>query len=220
MGAVVITGANRGIGLALCEEYLMRGETVYATCRKTTPKLSETNAHVIEGVDITCEQGIKILQNALSDVSINVLINNAGLLHGDTLESLNHKEILQQFEINAVAPLLVTEALLPKLTEGAKVALITSRMGSMSDNGSGGQYGYRMSKAALNAAGVSLAQDLKPKGFAVALLHPGFVQTEMVDFNGDVAPVVAAKRLVSRIDNLTLDNSGQFWHANGESLPW
>lgn len=220
MGTVVITGANRGIGLALCVEYLMRGETVYATCRKTTPELSETNAHVIEGVDITCEQGIKTLQQALSNASINVLINNAGLLHDDTLESLDYKKILQQFEINAVAPLLVTEALLPKLVEGAKVALITSRMGSMSDNSSGGQYGYRMSKAALNAAGVSLAQDLKPKGIAVALLHPGFVQTEMVDFNGDVAPVVAAKRLVSRIDNLTLDNSGQFWHANGESLPW
>ncbi len=93
-------------------------------------------------------------------------------------------------------------------------------MGSISDNGSGGFYGYRMSKSALNSAGKTLAQDLKPKGISVAMLHSGFVQTDLVDNAGDVTPNQAAQGLVQRIEELTLQNSGSFWHANGETLPW
>jgi NAD(P)-dependent dehydrogenase (short-subunit alcohol dehydrogenase family) len=93
-------------------------------------------------------------------------------------------------------------------------------MGSIADNTSGAYYGYRASKAALNAFGKSLAQDLQPKGIAVAQLHPGFVQTRMVGFNGDITPEVAAKGLAQRIEELTLENTGAFWHSNGEALPW
>ena len=122
--------------------------------------------------------------------------------------------------MNALAPLRVTEALLPNLKEGSKVAMITSRMGSIADNGSGSRYGYRMSKAALNAAGKSLSLDLKDQGISVVLLHPGFVQTDMVNHAGDIPAETAAERLIQRIDELSLDTTGQFFHSNGEGLPW
>ena len=110
--------------------------------------------------------------------------------------------------------------LVPGLHQGAKIALMTSRMGSIGDNGSGGHYGYRMSKAALNAMGMSLARDLKSRGIAIAILHPGYVRTDMTDGAGNVEPADAARMLIARIDGLGLENTGTFWHANGERLPW
>jgi NAD(P)-dependent dehydrogenase (short-subunit alcohol dehydrogenase family) len=123
-------------------------------------------------------------------------------------------------EINAYAPLRVTEALLSNLQSGSKIANITSRMGSIADNDSGGRYGYRASKAALNAFGKSLAIDLKPKEIAVAQLHPGYVKTRMVGFGGLIDTAESVGGLVKLIDTLTLENSGLFWHTNGEELPW
>ncbi|MDX5434571.1 MAG: SDR family NAD(P)-dependent oxidoreductase, partial [Halomonas sp.] len=121
---------------------------------------------------------------------------------------------------NAYGPLRVTEALLDNLSAGSKIANVTSRMGSIADNDSGGRYGYRASKAALNAFGKSLAIDLKPRGIAVAQLHPGYVQTRMVNFGGLIPPEEAAAGIAARIAALTLENSGGFWHSNGEPLPW
>ena len=118
------------------------------------------------------------------------------------------------------AALRVTQALRANLREGAKVALITSRMGSIADNSSGGAYGYRMSKAALNAAGKSLAHDLAGRGVSVAILHPGYVKTEMTSNHGSVEPDAAAADLLKRIDELSLATTGTFWHANGSVLPW
>jgi short-subunit dehydrogenase len=149
-----------------------------------------------------------------------VLINNAGIFENESLTNMDFEAINAQLQINAVAPVRVTHALQANLDSGSKVAMITSRMGSIADNGSGAYIGYRMSKAALNAAGVSLAHELKPKGVAVALLHPGFVQTQMVNFAGDIPPQVAAERLIQRIEELNLDNTGSFWHSNGDILPW
>ncbi|MDM7860666.1 SDR family oxidoreductase [Alteromonas sp. ASW11-36] len=217
---VVITGANRGIGLALVKAYVARGVTVYAVCRRTSDELKQTNAHVIEGVDMLEADALPKSLAALQNVTIDLLINNAGVLERESLNDWSPATIEQQFKVNALAPLLVTQCLLPAMAADSKVAMITSRMGSMADNGSGGYYGYRMSKAALNAAGVSMAKDLAGKGIAVALLHPGFVQTEMVGFGGDIDAATSAQRLQQRIDELTLANSGQFWHSNGESLPW
>ena len=143
-----------------------------------------------------------------------------GVLGKEGLGDWDPHTIDYQFRVNALGPLLVTQALLPSLSSDGKIALITSRMGSMEDNSSGGYYGYRMSKAALNAAGVSLAQDLKPKGIAVGLFHPGFVQTEMVNGNGDIDADTAAGQLYERIAELALNNTGQFFHANGDKIPW
>lgn len=217
---VVITGANRGIGLALTQHYLARGDTVYAVCRDASEELRATGAELIEGVDVAENTGVQRLQEALTGVRIDVLINNAGILRDEVLGSIDYASVIEQFEVNAVAPLRVTEALTERFAPAAKVALITSRMGSVTDNTSGGRYGYRMSKAALNIAGKSLAQDLRTKGVSVAILHPGFVQTGMVGFSGDISAEEAARRLTARIDELSLDNTGTFWHSNGEVLPW
>lgn len=220
MSCVVVTGANRGIGLELCRYYQNRGDRVYGACRQASEELRALGVEIIEGVDVSRAAGIGELTNALGDQNIDILINNAGMLSNQSLGDIDYAKVERQFEVNAIGPLRVTESLLNNLGKGSKVALITSRMGSIADNTSGGSYGYRMSKAALNAAGVSLAHDLQPKGIAVAILHPGFVQTDMVGGAGDIAPEVAAERLAARIENLTLDNSGGFWHSNGERLPW
>ncbi|MBE1302325.1 MAG: SDR family NAD(P)-dependent oxidoreductase [Alteromonadaceae bacterium] len=217
---VVITGANRGIGLALTQLYLARGCQVWAICRQSSEVLSQTNAKVIEGVELTDYQGLATKLGALKHLEIDILINNAGLLHDEQLGSVSVSQIQKQYEINAIAPLVVTDLLLAQMREGGKIGFVTSRMGSMADNSSGGRYGYRMSKAALNAAAVSVAQDVKPLGIAVAILHPGYVQTGMVNFRGDVTAEDSASRLMARMDNLTLNNTGTFWHASGEVLPW
>lgn len=156
----------------------------------------------------------------LKGVELDVLVNNAGILRGDSLERMNFDSIEEQLEVNALGPLRVTTALLPLLHKGSKVVIVTSRMGSMADNGSGGYYGYRMSKAAVNAAGVSLARDLAGRGIAVLLVHPGMVATEMTGRNG-IAPEQSVRGIVQRIDALTVENTGRFVHAGtGEELPW
>lgn len=220
MGRVVITGANRGIGLELCKHYVKAGHEVYAACRQTSKGLSDSGAQIIEGIDVSTATGIGALAQALHGKSIDILINNAGILKNQSLGTIDYDDVERQFVVNAIGPLRVTESLLPNLRKGAKVALITSRMGSIADNTSGGSYGYRMSKAALNAAGMSLARDLEPRGVSVAILHPGYVQTDMVGGSGDITPAVSAERLAQRIEELNLKTSGGFWHSNGEQLPW
>lgn len=220
MGRVVITGANRGIGLELCKHYVKAGHEVYAACRQTSKGLSDSGAQIIEGIDVSTATGIDALAQALHGKSIDILINNAGILKSQSLGTIDYDDVERQFVVNAIGPLRVTESLLPNLRKGAKVALITSRMGSIADNTSGGSYGYRMSKAALNAAGMSLARDLEPRGVSVAILHPGYVQTDMVGGSGDITPAVSAERLAQRIEELNLKTSGGFWHSNGEQLPW
>jgi len=217
----VVTGANRGIGLALTRELSQRGYHVLAACRKPTPALTALAVEVAEGVDVTEAAGIERLAAAVGDRNIDLLINNAGILRwGDQLDALDVDGIRSQFEVNALGPLLVTAKLRSRLQQGAKVALITSRMGSIDDNTSGGFYGYRMSKAALNMAGKSLAEDLKRQGVAVAILHPGMVKTDMVGDHGQIEPEQAAQGLLARVEALTLATTGGFWHANGERLPW
>jgi len=217
----IVTGANRGIGLSLVKLLAKRGDTVVAVCRTRTPALEATGVEVIDDVDVTDDAGIARVVAAIGDRSIDLLINNAGILEwNDSLEALDLSGIRKQFEVNALGPLRVTSALRSKLKRGSKIGLITSRMGSIDDNTSGGFYGYRMSKAALNMAGKSLAHDLRGAGVAVAILHPGMVKTDMVRGGGQVEPDDAARNLLARLDDLTLESSGGFWHANGERLPW
>ena len=220
MQHVVITGANRGIGLELARLYKSRGWQVTGVCRQTSPELAEAAAQVIENVDVTRPAALQDLAATLQGQMIDLLINNAGILQDETLGAIDYDSLRLQMEINAFAPLRVVETLLPNLQEGSKIANITSRMGSIGDNGSGGRYGYRASKAAFNAIGRSLAIDLKDRGIAVAQLHPGFVKTRMVDFGGIITPRQSAAGLAKRIEELNLENSGSFWHCNGEELPW
>lgn len=217
---VVITGANRGIGLALTKACISRGDTVYALCRNSSDELNSLNARIISGVDLSHPETLAQNLTPLEGVAIDLLINNAGVLGKESIEDWDPATIDYQFRVNALGPLLVTQCLLKNLSQGSKIGFVTSRMGSMGDNGSGGYYGYRMSKAALNAAGVSMAIDLKDQGIPVALLHPGFVQTEMVNNAGNVDADTAAKGLLKRLDELNLENTGSFYHANGDNLPW
>ncbi|XPM59198.1 MAG: SDR family oxidoreductase [Leptolyngbya sp. IPPAS B-1204] len=221
MATYLITGANRGIGYEYCRQLQARGETVIAVCRTASEELKQLGIQIEEGIDITSDTSVAGLQKRLEDTAINVLINNAGILKRVTLENLDFDSIREQFEVNALGALRVTHALLPNLKPGSKLVLMTSRMGSIGDNTSGSSYGYRMSKVALSMAGKSLAHDLQPRGIAVAILHPGLVQTRMTNFTtGGITPEASVKGLLARIDELSLENTGTFWHANGEVLPW
>jgi NAD(P)-dependent dehydrogenase (short-subunit alcohol dehydrogenase family) len=220
MGISVVTGANRGIGLELVRQLKARGASVVAVCRNSSPELDALGVRVESGIDVTAPTAWSKLAGRLAHDDIDLLIQNAGILVPDSLDNVDLDEVRAQFVLNAMAPLFLTRALAPRLRAGAKVALITSRMGSIGDNGSGGYYGYRMSKAALNAAGVSLAHDLKPRGVAVILLHPGSVRTEMTRGHGMIEPAEAVRGLLQRIDELRLETSGRFLHQSGEVLPW
>lgn len=220
MPNAIVTGANRGIGLQLCHALQDRGYTVTALCRQSGDVLAELGINVHENYDVTDAVAINAFAQSVEPGTVDLLINNAGILHGMSLDDLDIESARQQFEVNALGPLRVTHSLLHALKDGAKIALITSRMGSIADNDSGGSYGYRMSKAALNAAGMSLARDLRVRGIAVAILHPGYVRTDMTGQSGLIDADESVAGLLERIDELNLENSGSFWHSNGELLPW
>ncbi len=222
MKTAVITGANRGIGLELARQLLDRGYRVIAVCRNASPALKALDVQVEEGIDITDRESLRELADRLSGRRIDLLVNNAGVLIPSTLENIEDEldNWRAQYEVNALAPLRVTHALINHLINGGKVVIISSRVGSIADNGSGGAWGYRMSKAAANMAGMNLAHELREREIAVGLLHPGFVRTDMTGGRGDVEPAEAAAGLVERIDELSMDTTGSFRHANGEDLPW
>jgi NAD(P)-dependent dehydrogenase (short-subunit alcohol dehydrogenase family) len=221
MAMYLVTGASSGIGLELCRQLQHRGDQVIAVCRAASQELQSLNVQIETNVDIASESAIAALTDHLAGLSIDVLINNAGIWRESSLADLDFAGIREQFEVNALGALRVTQFLLPNLKAQSKVILITSRMGSIADNTSGGSYGYRMSKVALSMAGKSLSLDLKPRGIAVGILHPGLVQTPMTDFTpSGITPEESVKGLLARIEELTLENTGTFWHANGEILPW
>ena len=220
MTTYLITGANRGIGLELCRQLIARGEGVIGVCRRTSDELEDLGARVEAGVDVSSAADVAALAARLANVSIDVLINNAGVLHRTDLHHLDFEAIDRQFQVNAVGPLRMVAALRARIPSGGKVAVVTSRMGSISDNSSGGSYGYRMSKAAVNAAFKSLALDLRPDGIAVGILHPGWVRTDMTAGTGLISAARSAAGLIERVDALDLTNSGTFWHMDGEILPW
>jgi NAD(P)-dependent dehydrogenase (short-subunit alcohol dehydrogenase family) len=219
MATVLVTGANRGVGLELCKQYADRGDSVIAVCRKASDDLSATGVRFIDGIDVSSGAAVIALQRELGELPIDILVNNAGILRRDSFGDIDYDALLEQYRVNTLGPLRVTEALSGNLRSGSKVAIISSRVGSIDDNSSGGNYGYRASKAAVNMIGTNLKHELLPNGIAVALLHPGLVATDMTGGTG-IAPADSARGLIQRIDELTLENTGGFWHAEGYALPW
>jgi NAD(P)-dependent dehydrogenase (short-subunit alcohol dehydrogenase family) len=200
--------------------YLAQGCHVFAVCRHSSTELNALPVVTITDVDVATDAGINKLLIELQQVTIDVLICNAGILRDESLSNLNINSIREQFEVNALAPLRIVSALQAQINDSGKVAMITSRMGSIADNGSGGRYGYRMSKAALNAASMSLSIDLKQRNIPVGIYHPGYVQTDMVNHGGDISATESASRLIGLIEQLNISETGVFKHSNGQVLPW
>jgi len=219
MAITLVTGASRGIGLEVCAQLKARGDDVIAVCRTTSPKLSELSVRVIDGVEVSDADSVNRLKTELAGQNLDVLINNAGILRSDSFGALDYEEMLEQYRVNALGPLRVTEALVDNLKDGSKVAIVSSRVGSIGDNVSGGNYGYRASKSVVNQIGMNLKHELMPRGVAFVLLHPGMVATGMTGGRG-ISPTVAARGLIERIDALDMEMSGSFWHAEGYELPW
>ena len=221
MGTYLVTGANRGIGLEFCRQLKERGDQVIAVCRSSSEELNNLGIRVETNIDITSDESVNNLVKKMDGEVIDVLINNAGIVERISLENLDFDSIRRQFEVNAIGSLRITKSLLTNLKPGSKVIIMTSRMGSIDDNTSGGSYGYRMSKVALSMAGKSLSVDLKPQGIAVGIIHPGLVKTRMTNFNkSGITTEQSVKGILTRIEELNLENTGSFWHSNGEILPW
>lgn len=231
MRNIFITGANRGLGLAFVLHFLKNGDKVYAACRnpdtandlltyqKQYPKQLE-----ILTLDLAKIQDIALLKQSFQDVPLDVLINNAGVF-GPSGMDIGHVEAKawnEVFQVNTVAPIMLTQALLENIKQGKdkKLIFITSRMASIEDNSSGGRYIYRSTKAALNAAVHSLAFVLKEEGIICLLLHPGWVQTAMGGDNAELAPEESSRRLITLFEKTKLSDSGKFISHTGEILPW
>lgn len=221
MSTFLITGSNRGIGLELCKQLIKRGERVIATCREASSELKTLDVRIIEDVDISSEDSINNLRQKLFGVELDCLINNAGIYEFNSIDDLDQQSIIRQFVVNALSPLSLTKSLRSLLKKSSKIAFITSRMGSIGDNSSGSSYGYRMSKVALSMAAKSLSRDLLKEEIYVAILHPGLVSTRMTGFTKyGISTEESANGLIKRIDSLNKNNTGTFWHTNGEILPW
>ena len=220
MSTCLIIGANRGIGLALAKTYHLHGYRVLATSRTPCDKLASLADRTFCGIDINDNDSLTSLAEQLNNECIDIVICNAGVWGDESIESFDDAKVMQVIQTNALGPMRVVKHLLPQLKAGSKIALITSRMGSITDNDSGGRYSYRMSKAALNAAGKSLSIDLKDRDIAVIMIHPGWVQTEMGGPNATTKPEAAARGIIDRVNELTMAHSGSFVHQEGESLPW
>jgi len=227
---ILVTGANRGIGLELCRQLLARGDTVEAAVRNPD---SATDLRALDPgdgrlrlhrCDVTDDAQVSALAHALGDGPLDAVINNAGVRGGggEALADLDLAEAVRTYDVNALGPVRITRAVLPHLRRGAgkKILHVTSGMGSIEDNTSGGAYGYRMAKAALNMAARSLAVDLRGDGIASAVINPGWVQTDMGGARAPTAVADSARGLLRALDELGPATSGQFLKWNGGRYPW
>nr|WP_086938124.1 SDR family oxidoreductase [Thaumasiovibrio occultus] len=227
---VLITGANRGIGLALCKEYMLRKWQIVSLCRnkETSSELLEL-AHLypdlsVHFTDLTDYLTVNRVMAQLPVSQLDVVIANAGY-YGPKIKQFGQTDVEEWrkvFETNAIAPLKLVEAAYPllKKSNAPKVVTISSKVGSMTENTSGGGYIYRSSKAALNSVTKSLHNDLHPQNFCCVALHPGWVQTEMGGPNALLPAEQSAKGLIDVIDDLTSSDSGKFLNYNGTEIPW
>ncbi len=218
MKRVLVLGANRGIGLEFCKQ-LEKNYSVFATCRTPSKELQKLQTTLFTGIEMTDLACLQDLAKKLP--SLDLLIINAGILIRDTYPQLSYENLVKQFEVNALGPLKVIEALKPLLSKGSKIAVVSSRAGSIGSKIEGkGLYGYRMSKCALNMAFRSLSFYLKEEEIALTILHPGYVKTDMTENKGHIKPEESVKGMLERIESLSLSTTGLFWSFSGDILPW
>lgn len=226
----LVTGANRGLGLEFTKQLLKSGHKVTATCREPeqAQELKSLQSDYPElkvlAFDISSPESNTELAVQLKDSEVDVLINNAGHYSKAHVgfDDLSFDGVLHDFSINAIGTLRATQTILPSLRkgEGKKIINISSKMGSIHDNTSGGSYAYRMSKAAVNMATRSLANDLKQDGFVVLTFHPGWVQTDMGGPNALIGPEESIAGMLKVIENAGAHESGRFWDYRGQELSW
>ena len=228
--SILITGTNRGIGLEFVKHYLKNNEKVIATCRnrnsaKDLLELENTtnNLSLVE-LDVSNPNSINNFTSKIAGLPIDTFISNAGVSGPKNIEfgNFDAKEWLDVFNINTIAPLIITQKILKNLRLGKdkKLVFISSKVGSIEDNTGGGMYIYRTSKTALNQVIKSLSIDLKEENFIVVALHPGWVQTDMGGPNALIDTKTSVKGMTEAIDNLTSKNSGKFYNYDGSAIPW
>jgi NAD(P)-dependent dehydrogenase (short-subunit alcohol dehydrogenase family) len=226
MPTVLVVGADRGIAHAISRQLHERGDAVIAACLAGNDELAAAGVTVEGGVDVTSQASVDALAARLtaSGVKLDMVFHVAGVLGLDELGSIDYDDVRRQLEINTIGPLRTIEAIRGLLHEGSKVGIVTSRVGSLGDNSSGGMYAYRVSKAAANMVALNLHHDLSKLGISVLALHPGMVATDLTkDYPGDydyITPDAAAAGLIADLDALTPETSGRFQHSNGTFLPW
>lgn len=232
MAVALIVGADRGIAHAMARHLHARGDDVVAACLGDGADLAGAGITVEPDVDVTSDASVAGLAGRLEQrgVRLRRLVHVAGIMHLDTLDTVDYDDVRRQVEVNTIGPLRVVRALRGLLDEGATVGILTSRVGSLADNSSGGDYAYRISKAGANMVALNLHHDLARHGVMVQALHPGMVRTHLLDVvdpdqmeryaSAFATPEQAAEGLVARLDELTPDRAGLFQHANGTVLPW
>jgi NAD(P)-dependent dehydrogenase (short-subunit alcohol dehydrogenase family) len=222
---VVVTGANRGIGLELCRQLQAAGAEVIAAVRdpEAADELRQAAPARIERLDVADPASVAAFAEALGDAAVDVLINNAGIGGpGAGIANLDFDEVARTLEVNSLGPLRVTQALLPHLRRGRRrtVAHVSSNMGSIANNDQGGYYGYRASKTALNSLNRTLAHELGCLGFTCVVLHPGWVRTGMGGDGAPLTPAESVRGLVKIVAGLSAKDNGRFYDYTGAQLPW
>lgn len=227
---VLITGANRGIGLEMTRQFSEAGFRVFACCRNPerardlSRLAASTQGEVsLHPLDVTNPAQVQALAALLADTPLDILINNAGTFGPTTSFGDTDVEAwVDTFRVNTVAPLKMMEALVDRVAESDRRLMvnITSKMGSIADNGSGGLYVYRSTKAALNAVVASAALDLQPRGITVVAMHPGWVLTDMGGPSAEMTVTESATALRGLIDDITPADAGRFMDINGADIPW
>ncbi len=226
MPTVLVVGADRGIAHAISRQLNVRGDTVIAACLAGNDELAAAGVRVEGAVDVTSQASVDALAAGLTaeGVKLDAVFHVAGVLGLDQFGSIDYDDVRRQLEINTIGPLRTIEAVRDLLHDGSKVGIVTSRVGSLGDNSSGGMYAYRISKAAANMVALNLHHDLSKRGISVLALHPGMVATDLTkDYPGDydyITPDQAAEGLIADLDALTPETSGRFQHSNGTFLPW
>ena len=223
MKSIVITGANRGIGLELTKQFLADGDRVFATYRNDVGGLSDiqTNNLTVHKMDVRDSDGIQNLVD-LIDGNIDILVNNAGISDGrwQSISEIDMEHALEVIEVNSIAPLLVTQKFQNKMKSGSKLVMMSSLMGSISDCMSGKSYAYRASKTALNMFSIAMKNELESQGISILIMHPGWVETDMGGPNAPLSVEESVNGIMARINEQTLAMTGRYVQFDGTPIEW